>query len=244
MKKKEMEELGTFNVLLIGDNSHAISIADNIHSAFEKGVDMENCMKFNIVDEVPEENSWFNEFIFDLTTLARYSNIIVSSEFKKWDEGNKPFMEKIYMKKLLQAMNFVIVDISKDVKKPTDNFGGGGDYETVFDYDIPQCHFNEDTDFLSDLMQWIDKEISKVSPKLPLIRIVRSLCGKNLPYLGDVFGCLSGKKYGSIIHTDKMRFDSPILFDEFCAVTRGHDINEIKNAVLTRSNSALSAFFK
>ena len=245
MKKKETEELGTFNVLLIGSNPHAISIADNVHSAFEKGFDMKNTISFNIVDEIPTENSWFNEFIFDLTSLVKYNNIVVSSKFKEWNEGGKTDMERIYMKKLLQAMNFVIVDISKpEVNIPTDRFGGGGGYETVFDYDIPQCRFNEETDFLGDVIKWIDGQISRISPKMPLIRIVRSLCGKNLPYLGDVFGCLSGKKYSGIIGTDKMRFDVPILFDEFCAVARGHDLNELENSVITRTNSALSAFFK
>ena len=41
-----------------------------------------------------------------------------------------------------------------------------------------------------------------------------------------------------------MRFDAPILFDEFCAVTRGHEMTEIESSVVTRSNSALTAFFK
>ena len=246
MKKKETEELGTFNVLLIGENPHAISIADNIHSAFKKGVDMKNCITFNIVDEVPESNSWFNEFIFDLTSIAKYNNIVVSSKFKEWNEGGKTDMERIYMKKLLQAMNFVIIDISKPEANvlPTDRFGGGGGYETVFDYDIPQCRFNEETDFLGDVMNWIDSQISRMAPKLSLVRIVRSLCGKNLPYLGDVFGCLSGKKYSGIIGTDKMRFDVPILFDEFCAISRGHDLQEVESSIMTRTNSALSAFFK
>jgi len=247
MKKKEIEEIGTFNVLLIGENPHAISIADNIHSTFSKGVDnMKNSMEFNIVDEAPAGNSWFNEFIFDLTGLVKYNNVVVSSRFKEWNEGGKTNMERIYMKKLLQAMNFVIVDISKpetDVG-PTDRFGGGGGYETVFDYDIPQCRFNENTDFLGDVVGWIDGQISKVAKKAPLIRLVRSLCGKCLPYLGDVFGCLSGKKYSGILKADSMRFDAPILFDEFCAVTRGHDIGEIESSVVTRTNSALSAFFK
>ena len=171
--------------------------------------------------------------------------MIVSSRFKEWNEGGKTNMERIYMKKLLQAMNFVIVDISKpDANAPTDRFGGGGGYEVVFDNDIPQCRFNEDVDFLGDVVVWIDGQISKVAEKGPMIRLVRSLCGKNIPYLGDVFGCLSGKKYSGIIRTDRMRFDAPILFDEFCAVTRGHDIREIESSVVTRSNSALTAFFK
>ena len=246
-KKENSPEngVGVFNVLLIGENPHAISIADNIHSTFERGVDMKNSISFNIVDETPWENSWFNEFIFDLTSLANYNNVVVSSRFKEWNEGGKTDMERIYMKKLLQAMNFVIIDISKpEANVPTDRFGGGGGYETVFDYDIPQCRFNEDTDFLGDIMKWIDGNISKVAPKMPLVKIVRSLCGKGLPYLGDVFGCLSDKGYTSIIKTDKMRFDVPILFDEFCAIARGHDKEELEGAVITRSNSALASFFK
>ena len=208
MKKKEIEEIGTFNVLLIGENPHAISIADNIHSTFSKGVDnMKNNMEFNIVDEAPVGNSWFNEFIFDLTGLVKYNNVIVSSrfndfifelsttatkynnivvseKFKDWMKSPMAYPKRLYMKKLLQAMNFVIVDISKpDVAAPTDRFGGGGGYETVFDYDIPQCRFNENTDFLGDVVGWIDGQISKVAKKAPLIRLVRSLCGKNIPFL-------------------------------------------------------------
>jgi len=245
MKKKETEEMGTFNVLLIGKNPHAISIADNIHSFFHKGSSAKNVVEFNIVDESPTSNSWFNEFIFDLTSIAKYNNIVVSSRFKEWNEGGKTDMERIYMKKLLQAMNFVIIDISKPKEnEPTDRFGGGGKYEPIFDYDIPQCRFNEDVDFLGDVMNWIGEQVSKVSQKLPLVRLIRSLCGKNLPYLGDVFGCLSGKKYSGIIGTDKMRFDAPILFDEFCAISRGHDLKEIESSIITRTNSTLSVFFK
>ena len=88
------------------------------------------------------------------------------------------------------------------------------------------------------------KQLDKIAPKLSNIRLVRSLSGKNMPYLGDVFGCLSGKQYKNIIHADKMRFDVPILFDEFCYLTRGHDHQWIDNAIITRSNSALASFFK
>jgi hypothetical protein len=41
-----------------------------------------------------------------------------------------------------------------------------------------------------------------------------------------------------------MRFDVPILYDEFCSLMKGKDIMEIKDSIVTRSNSALSAFFK
>ena len=241
-----MDGIGMFNIMLIGENPHAISIADNIHSTFQKGDGVKNTMEFNIVDEVPAENSWFNEFIFDLTSIVKYNNIVVSSGFKKWNEGNKPNMERIYMKKLLQAMNFIIIDISKTngQKQTTDDFGGGGGYETIFDYDIPHFTFNENTDFLVDVMKWIDGQISKVVVKTPLIGIVRSLCGKSIPYLGDVFGCLSGKSYSGIIGTDKMKFDVPILFDEFCALSRGHDLKEVESSVMTRTNSALVTFFR
>ena len=245
-RKKEMDELGgIFNVLLIGENPHAISIADNIHSAFGKKTNMNTHMVFNIVDEVPCGSRWFNEFIFDMVELSRYNNIVVSSKFKKWNEGGSHPMEHMYMKKLLQAMNFVIIDISQpDGDSPTDGFGGGGGYETIFDNDVPQCRFNENTDFLGDVTRWIDGQISRLTPSMPMIRLVRSLCGKTIPYIGDVFGCLSGKKYGRIINDDKMRFDVPILFDEFCSMTRGMDWKEIDEAIVVRSNSALSSFFK
>ena len=120
--------LGVFNVLLIGDNPHAISIADNIHAAFGAGGAAKNRLDFNIVDENTKPvNSWFNEFIFDLTGIVEYNNVVVSSRFKEWNEGGKTNMERIYMKKLLQAMNFVIVDISMpDANAPSDSFGGGG----------------------------------------------------------------------------------------------------------------------
>lgn len=244
-RKRNIDDLGFFNILLIGDNPHAISIADTIHSTFEKGVDMKNNLNFNIVDESFVGNSWFNEFIFELTGLVQYNNIIVSSKFKEWNESSKPPMERIYMKKLLQAMNFVIIDISRPAgNAPVDSFGGGGGYETIFDNDIPQCSFNEDADFLGDTVGWIDRQISKLVPNMATIRLVRSLCGKSIPYLGDVFGCLSGKKYGRIVPTDCMRFDMPILFDEFCHLMKGRDIQEMDDIVVTRTNSALSAFFK
>ncbi len=242
-----MDGIGMFNIMLIGENPHAISIADNIHSIFLNGNGVKNIMEFNIVDEVPSENSWFNEFIFDLTSIVNYNNIVVSSAFKNWNEGGKTNMERIYMKKLLQAMNFIIIDISKtngQKQTTTDNFGGGGGYETIFDNDIPHFTFNENTDFLVDMMAWIDGQISKVVEKTPLIGIVRSLCGKSIPYLGDVFGCLSGKTYSGIIGTDKMKFDVPILFDEFCALSRGHDLKEVESSIMTRTNSALVTFFR
>ena len=253
MKRKSNEDIGLFNVMLIGENPHAISIADNIHSAFNDATPnkvVNASLNFNIVVDEADENakshSWFNEFIFSITEASRFNNIVVSEKFKEWEESCKPDMERIYMKKLLQAMNFVIVDISIPEKdKPTDKFGGGGGYETIFDNDIPQCRFNENCDFLGDTEKWIDKQFSKLDPKISLIRLIRSLCGKgNLTYLGDVFGCLSGKKYESIIKTDKLRFDAPILFDEFCAISKGRDIKEIEGAVFTRTNSTLSSFFK
>ena len=141
-------------------------------------------------------------------------------------------MQHIYMKKLLQAMNVVIVDVSLD------------DDDSVFDYDIPQYKFNVEKDFVIDLLGWTEGQLDKLAPKLPNIRLVRSLSGKTMPYLGDVFGCLSGKTYKNIIQADKMRFDVPILFDEFCYLTRGHDPQWIEDAVLVRSNSALASFFK
>ena len=78
MKKKDTDELGIFNVILIGKNPHAISIADNIKSKFLSD-DVSNQLKFNIVDDIERDiksNSWFNEFIFDLTTMSKYNNIV------------------------------------------------------------------------------------------------------------------------------------------------------------------------
>ena len=34
MKKKDIDDVGMFNVLLIGENTHSISIADNIKNKF------------------------------------------------------------------------------------------------------------------------------------------------------------------------------------------------------------------
>lgn len=76
------------------------------------------------------------------------------------------------------------------------------------------------------------------------IRLIKSLCGKNMSFIGDVFGCLSGKKYKEIISTDAMRFDVPILFDEFCKLSKGRTIEELDGCVFTRTNSSLSMFLK
>jgi len=236
--KKDVEELGIFNILLIGENPHAISIADNIHATFEKGVDMRNMMTFNIVGDIDDENAdeWFHKFIFDLTSIAgRFNNVVISSKFKEWMVNPRPAMQGVYMSMLLKALNFIIIDISTEDE---------GEYETVFDYDIPHYHFNSDKMFLKDALDWIDGQIDKLNPKMGTIRLVRSLSGKNVPYLGDVFGCLSGKKYSTIVHADKMRFDVPILYDEFCSIMKGKDIEEIRDSIVTRSNSALSVFFK
>lgn len=234
-RKKDIEELGIFNILLIGENPHAISIADNIHAKFlNGGQDVKNVCNFNIVGDIEstgESKSWFNEFIFDLTTASCFNNVVVSARFREWmKDANR--MEKLYMKMLLQAMNFILIDISDDT-------------DTIwFDKDIPQYKFNVERGFLSDAFEWIDSQISKVMPRISTIRLIRSLCGKNLPYLGDVFGCLSGKKYVGIIHADSMRFDVPILFDEFCKLSRGRTLEEIEQSVITRTSSALSVFFK
>ena len=188
MKRKSIDELGVFNILLIGENPHAISIADNIHATFEKGVDMRNTMTFNIVGDIDDENAdeWFHKFIFDLTSIAgRFNNVVISSKFKEWMVNPRPAMQGAYMSMLLKALNFIIIDISTEDE---------GEYETVFDYDIPHYHFNSDKMFLKDALDWIDGQIDKLNPKMGTIRLVRSLSGKNVPYLGDVFGCLSGKR--------------------------------------------------
>jgi hypothetical protein len=247
-KKKNSQELGIFNILLIGKNPHAISIADNIHAKFMKEDEVSNTCNFNIISDIDsgkQSNSWFNEFIFDVSLVAgRFNNIIISEGFKDWMETPMNPTERQYMKKLLQSMNTIIVDVSNDVPTKGDTFGGGGGYEVIFDNDIPQYNFNSDVGFLADLLKWIDGQMSKVAPKMSTIRLVRSLCGKTIPYLGDVFGCLSGKKYKEIVSTDKMRFDVPILYDEFCHLMKGRTPQDMEGVVITRTNSALAAFFK
>ena len=233
-KKGDIEELGIFNVLLIGDNAHSVSIADNIKSRFS------DVFNFNIVSDIDSDgkrsNCWFNEFIFDMATICGgYNNIVVSRKFKEWMSNGhygKSSMECLYMKKLLQAMNFIIVDTSED-----------GDHIT-FDSEIPQYAFDVNVDFGEDLFKWIGVQIEHLKVKLPTIRLVRSLCGKNVPYLGDVFWCFSGKKWSNIVSTDKMRFDVPILFDEFCSLAKGHDLEYLDKTIFTRTNSALGVFFK
>ena len=237
MKNKNSDNLGIFNILLIGENPRAVSIADNIRSSFNnKSSDRANACDFNILDDIEHDgksNSWFNEFIFDLTTSSMFNNIILSRGFKHWMVCTQDKMQLLYMKKLLKAINTIIIDISED-----------NQYSIKFDDDIPQIKFVDSKDFLKDLLTWIDDNISKVIPKLPIIRLTRTLCGKNIPYLGDVFGCLSGKKYDGVILSNKMRFDVPILFDEFCRLTRGRNIDEVENSIILRSNSSLSAFLK
>lgn len=234
MKKKVIDDVGMFNILLIGENSHSISIADNIKSKFCSD-EVENQLKFNIVDDIERDvksNSWFNEFIFDASSMSMFNNIWMSAEFYNWVKNAKT-MEWLYMKKLLLAMNTVIIDVDDS---NSDN--------CVFDNDIPQTKFNINKDFFGDLVNWIDSQLSKLNPKMQTIRLIKSFAGKNMPFLGDVFGCLSGKKYKEIISTDTMRFDVPILFDEFCKLSKGRTIDELEDCVFTRTNSALSMFFK
>jgi hypothetical protein len=236
MKRKTTDDIGVFNILLIGKSPSAISVADNIHAKFKDGDEVRNPCNFNIIGDIDsnvDDNTWFNEFIFEIsTTTGKFNNIIVSEKFKSWMLYPLPYPQRLYMKKLLQAMNVVIVDVSLD------------DDASIFDKDIPQYKFNVEKDFGVDLFKWIDEQLDKIAPKLPSIRLIRSLSGKCMPYLGDVFGCLSGKSYKNILHTDKMRFDVPILFDEFCFRTRGKSIDEIENSILTRSSSAMASFFK
>lgn len=237
MKKRKIatDELGVFNILLIGGCSTAISVADNIRAKF-KDNEVRNPCNFNIISDIDssiESNTWFNEFIFEIsTTTGKFNNIIVSNKFKEWMMSPMAYPKRLYMKKLLQAMNVVIVDVSTD------------DDNSIFDKDIPQYKFNPEKDFGVDLFKWIDGQLDKIAPKISNIRLVRSLSGKIMPYIGDVFGCLSGKSYKNIIHADKMRFDVPILYDEFCYLTRGHDQEWLDDAIITRSNSALASFFK
>ena len=237
MKRKKIEELGIFNVVLIGDNPRVVSIADNIHAKFKDGGGTKNVCNFNIITDMEddgESKSWFNEFIYDLTTTSNFNNIIISRKFKEWMvSGPKP-MEKLYMKMLLQALNAIVVDVS-DTEDMDD---------CVFDYDIPQFTFNDQRDFLDDMVKWIDGQVSKIVPKMTTIRLIRSMCGKNLPYLGDVFGCLSGKRSENIVVANGLRFDVPILFDEFCKLARGRTMDELGKSVITRTSSALSVFFK
>ena len=235
MKKKTTDDIGVFNILLIGRSTSAISVADNIRAKFRES-DVRNPCNFNIVGDIDssvECNTWFNEFIFEVsTTIGKFNNIIVSEKFKEWMLSPMSWSKRLYMKKLLQSLNVVIVDVSLD------------NDDCIFDYDIPQYKFNVEKDFGVDLFKWIDNQLDKIAPKLSNIRLVRSLSGKSIPYLGDVFGCLSGKTYKNIIRADTMRFDVPILYDEFCYLTRGHDQGWVDDAIITRSNSALASFFK
>ena len=234
--KKTTDDIGVFNILLIGKSPSAISVADNIRAKFKENDDVRNPIMFNIIGDIDssvECSTWFNEFIFEIsTTTGKFNNIIVSEKFKEWMLSPMTYSKRLYMKKLLQAMNAVIVDVSLD------------DDATMFDNDIPQYKFNVERDFGIDLFNWIDDQLDKIAPKMSNIRLIRSLSGKTMPYLGDVFGCLSGKTYKNIIHADKMRFDVPILYDEFCYLTRGHDQQWLADAIITRSNSALASFFK
>ena len=156
----------------------------------------------------------------------------MSMGFYDWIPNATP-IEKMYMKKLLQAMNFIIVDIHDDDSN-----------SNPFSEDIPQMRFEPNTGFLVDLYKWIDSNLTKVKSKETMIRLVKSLCGNAIPYLGDVFGCYTDSRYTYIIHADDMRFDVPILFEEFCKLTKGKDIDEIDKCIFTRRSSAMSVFFK
>ena len=236
-KKKEIGDLGIFNILLIGDSPHAGSIAANIQDKFNvesNDESVKNHCTFSICDDCSWErntSSWFNEFIFDLTGLAALNNIVVSEEFGKWIDSTEAPMERAYMKKLLQAMNTIVVDLSVE---GVEHMIG----------DIPYRRFNPDCDFLEDLFKWIDEQLGKLSEKLALIKLTRTMAGKTMPYLGDLFGCLSGKKSKNIVKSEYMKFDTPILFDEFCRLTRGMDLADIDESIFTRSNTALASFFK
>ena len=135
-KKTTTDDIGVFNILLIGKSPSAISVADNIHAKFKD--DERHPLSFNIIGDIDanvEEDTWFNQFVFEVsTTAARFNNIIVSERFKEWMCAGPPEMQHIYMKKLLQAMNVVIVDVSLD------------DDDSVFDYEIPQYKFNAEKD--------------------------------------------------------------------------------------------------
>ena len=235
-KKEDNNSMGLMNVLLTGRNAHSVSIADNIRNSFKNQLnEVDNTCSFNIVEDIEAEcpsHSWFNEFIFDITSVSKYNNIVMSRGFYDWIPNATP-IEKMYMKKLLQAMNFIIVDIHDD-----------DSHSNPFSEDIPQMRFEPNTGFLVDLYKWIDSNLTKVKSKETMIRLVKSLCGNSIPYLGDVFGCYTDRRYTYIIHADDMRFDVPILFEEFCKLTKGKDIDEIDKCIFTRRSSAMSVFFK
>ena len=53
MKKKTTDDIGVFNILLIGKCSGAISIADNIHAKFkEEDGSVKNPCNFNIIGDI------------------------------------------------------------------------------------------------------------------------------------------------------------------------------------------------
>lgn len=223
---------GILNILLTGGSFNG-SLADNLCEYYSKS----NKLEFNIVEDIEMDdkssNSWFNEFIYGFSRMPIGNNIIIANGFRKWMMKDNNDIEKSYMKMLFKAMNVIVVDTSNDIKMK------------VLDHDIPHLKFNiETTDFIRDLYDWIDFYIGKIRPKESSIKLIRSLSGSRVSYLGDVFGCFSNKKYENIIVANDMRHDVPILFDEFCHLMRGKSIDEIEKSIVVRSNSASSVFFK
>ena len=177
---KNVDELGIFNILLIGENPHAISIADNIHSKFlNGGKDVKNVCNFNILGDIEstgESKSWFNEFIFDITTASCFNNVVVSAKFRNW-MFDAPPMERLYMKMLLKAMNFIIIDIAET------------DETVTFDENIPQYKFNVEKDFGVDLFKWIDEQLKRLNMELgAFYKGVGTLGGGNQPYVSATGG--------------------------------------------------------
>lgn len=249
MKKNKATDMGIFNILIVGDDPCAISLADNIHSHFLDDGSVRNKCQFNIVDDIEcdaPSARWFNEFVFELSTNPCSCNIVLAKSFTKWFYRNAMcpssstdheacYIESMYMKKFLQSRNTIVVELVKDLEHEHDH--------AEFS-DIPYRVFNSGSDFLVDLYEWIDSQMDKVAGMAERIRLVKSLCGKTLPFIGDVFGCLSGKEYSGIIPTDKMRFDVPILFDEFCKLCKGRTHDEIEGSLFMRTNSSMALFFR
>ena len=184
MKKRKttIDEIGVFNILLVGGSPIAISVADNINSTFKEGGggDVQNHCHFNIIGDIDanvEKEIWFNDFIFELSTTAtKYNNIVVSEKFKDWMLSPMAHAKRLYIKKLLQALNFVIVDVSPD------------DGECTFDKDIPQYKFNPEQFTI----------IGLTAGNIRGLAGIESSTGKDGPYIGGKL------KYGRILIRKKV----------------------------------------
>lgn len=229
----ELDGPGMFNVLLAGRNPRALSMADNLRSSFLDSAmaSGRGCM-FNVVDDLDlvwdGPSDWFHQFSFKLATTPIFCNVVASRGFAEWLLSNPPPAQRAYLRGVLQALNFVVVDVDEECRLP------------LFDSSVPQTRFDDMSDFLSDLTHWVDSKMGVVWPKRRSLSLIAALAGNRLSFLGDAFGLLSERGPASrIVKADRMRFDCPILFDEFCWMTRGLPPDEIGQILFTRSSATL-----